>query len=48
MTWTEPAVVNWGLFNYEVLTNADHRGGNVIIRVNRRSGKATVTAKIRR
>ncbi|MEU4426122.1 hypothetical protein AB0F81_36345 [Actinoplanes sp. NPDC024001] len=48
LPWLEPVSVNWGLFHYEVRTNTAFRGGNVIIRVNRRSGKATVVATVRR
>ncbi|WP_328470143.1 hypothetical protein OHA21_03750 [Actinoplanes sp. NBC_00393] len=48
LPWLEPVTVSWGLFRYEVLTNTSFRGGNVIVRVNRRSGKATVVTTIRR
>jgi hypothetical protein len=43
--WDEPVVVNWGLFNYSIWTNSRTHGGNVSVRVNRRSGVATVTGR---
>jgi hypothetical protein len=48
LPWLEPVTVNWGPFSYEVLTNTSLRGGNVIVRVNRRSGRATVVTTTRR
>ena len=36
--WEEPVHVIWGLFHYEVWTNAHSRGGNVIIRIRRKTG----------
>jgi hypothetical protein len=44
LPWTEPIGVHAGFWNYRVWTNKGTRGGNVIIRVNRRSGTATVIA----
>ena len=40
--WQEPVDVKRGPFNYSIWTNAEAKGGNVIVRVNRRSGVATV------
>jgi hypothetical protein len=44
LVWTEPATVNFGFWNFRVWTRGDSRGGNIIIRVNRRSGAATIMA----
>jgi hypothetical protein len=44
LPWTEPISVHFGLWNYRVWTMADSRGGNIIIKVNRRSGAATFVA----
>ena len=37
--FTEPVHVRWGLFNYEVWTNAAMRGGNVSVRIRKRDGQ---------
>ena len=42
LQWVEPISVHGGIWNYSVWTRSKSRGGNVIIRVNRRSGIATV------
>jgi hypothetical protein len=39
--WVEPVIVHFGIWNYRIWTNANSRGGNVAIRVNRRSGQVT-------
>ena len=44
LPWTPPISVHWGIWNFDVWTRADSRGGNIIIRVNRRSGAATIVA----
>ena len=44
LPWIEPFRVHFGFWNYRVWTRAESRGGNVVIRVNRRSGTATVVA----
>jgi hypothetical protein len=44
LDWVEPITVVYGFWNYAVWTRSDWRGGNLIIRVNRRSGIATVRA----
>ena len=43
--WQEPVVVRWGPVNYSIWTNAYAHGGNVSVRVNRRSGLATVMGR---
>jgi hypothetical protein len=42
LLWDEPVVVTWGPFHYSMWTRADTRGGNISVRVNRRSGVAIV------
>jgi len=42
LLWEEPVHVTWGLFTYSFWTAARTHGGNVTVRVNRRSGVATV------
>jgi hypothetical protein len=37
--WVEPVRVNVDLREYHVMTNAEMRGGNVNIRIDRRSGE---------
>jgi hypothetical protein len=44
LPWTEPISVHFGFWNYRVWTMADSRGGNIIIKVNRRSREATIVA----
>jgi hypothetical protein len=46
LPWIEPFSVHWGIWNYSVWTKHGTRGGNVIVRVNRRSGAATVVGHI--
>jgi hypothetical protein len=46
LPWTEPIGVHFGFWNYHVWTMADSRGGNIIIKVNRRSGEATIVGLI--
>jgi hypothetical protein len=46
LPWTEPTSIHFGFWNYEVWTKADSRGGNIIIKVNRRSREATIVATI--
>ena len=46
LPWIEPISVNYGFLNYEVWTKSGTRGGNVVVKVNRRSGKATVRTVI--
>jgi hypothetical protein len=48
LPWTGPISVHFGFWNYEVWTKSGTRGGNIIIKVNRRSGVATVVAVIPR
>jgi hypothetical protein len=48
MVWDEPVNVTWGPFNYSIWTNAKAAGGNVSVRVNRRSGVATVDGRTTR
>jgi hypothetical protein len=45
LPWEEPVHVNWGLFDYSIWTNSLTHGGNVSVRVNRRSGVATVRGR---
>jgi hypothetical protein len=45
MLWEEPVDVHWGPFNYSIWTNAKTAGGNITIRVNRRSGEATIEGR---
>lgn len=37
--WDEPIVVHEGMLSTSVHTNADHKGGNVYIRINARTGR---------
>ena len=37
--WTEPVAVTEGLAEYRIFTNSGRRGGNVIIRVDVRTGE---------
>jgi hypothetical protein len=46
LPWTKPISVHFGFWNYRVWTMADSRGGNIIIKVNRRSGEATIVGLI--
>jgi hypothetical protein len=39
--WEEPVIVHFGIRNYRIWTKANSRGGNVAIRVNRRSGQVS-------
>jgi hypothetical protein len=45
LIWDEPVNVNWGLIYYSIWTNSKNHGGNVSVRVNRRSGVATVRGR---
>ncbi len=36
--WREPVHVQWGIFCYKVLTHANARGGNAVIRIRKRDG----------
>lgn len=45
MPWDEPVNVNWGPINFRIWTNSKTHGGNVSVRVNRRSGVATVQGR---
>jgi hypothetical protein len=45
LEWVEPIRVNRGIWNYAVWTRSDYRGANLIIEVNRRSGKAAVVGQ---
>ena len=37
--FTEPVLVHWRPFTYQVWTNASSRGGNVCIRIRKRDGE---------
>jgi hypothetical protein len=39
--WVEPVIIRFGIRHYRIWTNANSRGGNVAIRVNRKSGEVT-------
>lgn len=42
--WREPIVVNEGLREYHIMTNAGRRGSNVNVRVNAASGEVVFAA----
>jgi hypothetical protein len=48
LPWTEPISIHFGLWNYQIWTKTGTIGGNVVVKVNRRSGEATVVARIPR
>ncbi len=42
LLWLEPIRSYWGLHHFTVWTSSNRRGGNLIIRVDRRTGRATI------
>jgi hypothetical protein len=48
LPWVEPVHISLGLAKYEVMTNASHKGGNVTILVDCRTGDVVRSAYAQR
>jgi hypothetical protein len=46
--WQEPVIVNYGLFKVHVMTNANHKGGNVNVWLSARDGDVVSSGFARR